>query len=182
LAAETSNALDGLERPFARFDVVPVSSPVATAASGVVATLQRAGQTPNDPHDVYIAATARTETIPVLTGDVDHFDRLDDGQVVDWNECRSSIGFASLDRVRRPPSLVSSGSRFAMWASVDRFESNRPSVYHRLGFHFFEAIPGPVGVVFPERNRRYSCPNIGINSRRTSLQNFLFLSILFRLI
>jgi tRNA(fMet)-specific endonuclease VapC len=43
LAAETSNALDGLERLFARFDVVSVSRPVATAAPDVVATLQRAG-------------------------------------------------------------------------------------------------------------------------------------------
>lgn len=32
----------------------------------------------NDLHDVYIAATARPEQLPVLTANVDHFERIDD--------------------------------------------------------------------------------------------------------
>jgi tRNA(fMet)-specific endonuclease VapC len=33
---------------------------------------------------VYIAATARTRDLPVLTANVGHFDRIDDLRVVDW--------------------------------------------------------------------------------------------------
>ncbi|MFW5920096.1 MAG: type II toxin-antitoxin system VapC family toxin, partial [Halanaeroarchaeum sp.] len=79
-------ALDGLERLLARFDVVPVSRPAATAAADIIASLKRDGKPLDDLHDVYIAATARTEQLPVLTANVDHFDRIDDVQVVDWSE------------------------------------------------------------------------------------------------
>jgi tRNA(fMet)-specific endonuclease VapC len=33
---------------------------------------------------VYIAATARSEELPVLTANVEHFERIDDVRVVDW--------------------------------------------------------------------------------------------------
>jgi len=38
----------------------------------------------DDLHDVYIAATARTQRLPVLTGTVDHFDRIENVRVIDW--------------------------------------------------------------------------------------------------
>ena len=84
--AGRQTALDGIERLLARFDVVPVTRPVATAAADVIASLKRNGEPLDDLHDVYIAATARTEQLPVLTANVDHFDRIDDVQVVDWSE------------------------------------------------------------------------------------------------
>jgi len=77
-------AIDGLERLLGRFDVVPVSRPVATAAADIIASLKRDGAPLDDLHDVYIAATARTEQLAVLTANVDHFDRVADVQVVDW--------------------------------------------------------------------------------------------------
>jgi len=79
-------ALDGLERLLARFDIVPVSRPVATAAADIIASLKREGEPLDDLHDVYIAATARVEQLPILTGNVGHFERIDDVQVIDWAE------------------------------------------------------------------------------------------------
>jgi tRNA(fMet)-specific endonuclease VapC len=48
------------------------------------AGLQDSGTALNDLHDVYIAATARTEQRPVLTANVDRFERIDSVHVVDW--------------------------------------------------------------------------------------------------
>ena len=77
-------AIDDLDRLLSRFDVLPISRPVATTAATIIATLRRAGRPLDDLHDVYIAATARTRDLPVLTANVDHFDRIDDLRVVDW--------------------------------------------------------------------------------------------------
>ena len=77
-------AIDDLDRLLSRFDVLPISRPVATTAATIIATLRRAGRPIDDLHDVYIAATARTRDLPVLTANVDHFDRIDDLRVVDW--------------------------------------------------------------------------------------------------
>lgn len=77
-------AVDGLDRLLARFDVLPVSRSVAVAAADVIDSLQNDGNSLNDLHDVYIGATARTDQLPVLTANVDHFDRIDGIDVVDW--------------------------------------------------------------------------------------------------
>ena len=77
-------AIDDLDRLLSRFDVLSISRPVATTAATMIAALKRAGQPLDDLHDVYIAATARTRDLPVLTANVDHFDRIDDLRVVDW--------------------------------------------------------------------------------------------------
>lgn len=77
-------ATDDLDRLLSRFDVLPISRPVATTAATIIATLKRAGRPLDGLHDVYIAATARTRDLPVLTANVDHFDRIDDLRVVDW--------------------------------------------------------------------------------------------------
>ena len=79
-------AIEELERLCSRFEVIPVTRPVAVAAADIIADLQSNGQRLDDLHDVYIAATGRTEQLPVLTANVDHFERIDDVQVVDWTE------------------------------------------------------------------------------------------------
>lgn len=84
-APERRDALDGLDRLLARFEIVDVDRAVATAAADIIATLQERGQPLHDLHDVYVAATARTEQLSVLTANVDHFDRIDDVTVVDWS-------------------------------------------------------------------------------------------------
>jgi len=78
------DALDGLDRLLARFELIDVERPVATAAAEIIATLQARGEPLHDLHDVYIAATAQTEQLPVLTANVDHFKRIDDVAVIDW--------------------------------------------------------------------------------------------------
>lgn len=79
-------AVDGLDRLLARFELVPVSRPVAMAAAKIIDGLRRDGNSLNDLHDVYIGATARTEQVPILTENVSHFSRIGDVDVVDWAE------------------------------------------------------------------------------------------------
>jgi predicted nucleic acid-binding protein len=77
-------AVEALARLCARFEVLDIERPVAVTAADIIADLQTRGEPLHDLHDVYIAATARTEQLPVLTANVNHFERIDDLQVVDW--------------------------------------------------------------------------------------------------
>ena len=80
------DALKALDRLCARFELLPVDRPVSVAAADIIAALQQRGEPLNDLHDVYIAATAYTEQLPVLTANVDDFDRIDGIDVVDWSD------------------------------------------------------------------------------------------------
>jgi len=77
-------ARDDLDRLVSRFDVQPVTRPVATTAASIIAALEQRREPLDDLHDIYIGATARTQQLPILTGNVDHFDRIEDVQVLDW--------------------------------------------------------------------------------------------------
>ena len=79
------DALKALDRLCARFELLPVNRPISVAAADIIAALQQRGEPLNDLHDVYIAATAYTEQLPVLTANVDDFDRIDGIDVVDWS-------------------------------------------------------------------------------------------------
>jgi predicted nucleic acid-binding protein len=79
-----SEAVTDLNRLLSRFDLLEIHRAVAIAAADIIDTLQRQGEPLHDLHDVYIAATARTEQLPVLTANVAHFERIDDIDVVDW--------------------------------------------------------------------------------------------------
>jgi tRNA(fMet)-specific endonuclease VapC len=79
-------AVDNLDRLIARFDVHPISRAVATTAAESIATLKEAGEPLHDLHDVYIGATAKTQQLPLVTGNVDHFERIDGLTVLDWEE------------------------------------------------------------------------------------------------
>ncbi len=79
-------AIDALERLLSRFDILPLSRAVATTAATIIATLKETGQPLDDLHDVYIAATARTQGLPVVTANVDHFTRIEDVRVLDWSD------------------------------------------------------------------------------------------------
>jgi predicted nucleic acid-binding protein len=83
---QREDALLGLERLLARFDVFDVTRSVAARAGDVVDDLRRRGEPLHDLHDVYIAATALTEQLPVLTANVDHFERVEGLTVVDWHD------------------------------------------------------------------------------------------------
>jgi len=77
-------AADALARLLARFETLPITRPVAVAAADIIASLRQDGRPIDDLHDVYIAATATVEQVPVLTGNVGHFERVDGIQVLDW--------------------------------------------------------------------------------------------------
>ena len=79
-----ADAMDALDRLLSRFEILPVSRPVATIAAKIIATLQKTGQQLDDLHDVYIAATAQNLDVPVVTANVNHFDRIDEIRVIDW--------------------------------------------------------------------------------------------------
>ncbi len=83
---EYRRAMDDLDRLLARFDVYPISRPIATAAAEIIAELRDAGTRLDDLHDVYVGATARVRQLPVLTANVDHFERIENVSVVDWAE------------------------------------------------------------------------------------------------
>jgi len=55
------------------------------AAADIIAELRQRGEPLDDTHHVYIAATAKTERLPVLTVDVGKFDRHDCLDVIDWS-------------------------------------------------------------------------------------------------
>lgn len=80
------DATDKLARLLARFEMKPVSRPVAVVAADIIGELRQTGDPIDDLHDVYIAATAVVEQLPVLTANVRHFERIEDIQVVDWNK------------------------------------------------------------------------------------------------
>ncbi|WP_306060030.1 type II toxin-antitoxin system VapC family toxin [Natronococcus wangiae] len=83
-AEARQTAFEDLERLLARFEIVDVDRAVATAAADLVHALQARGEPLHDLHDVYVGATALTEQLPVLTANVDHFERMDDVAVIDW--------------------------------------------------------------------------------------------------
>ena len=77
-------AQDKLTRLLARFDIHPISRPIATTAARIIGSLKQQGRPLDDLHDVYIAATARTQQLPVVTANVNDFERIDDVEVIDW--------------------------------------------------------------------------------------------------
>ena len=77
-------AMNQLDRLLARFDIHPISRSVATTAAELIATLREQGHPLHDLHDSYIGATARTQQLPVVTANVDDFDRMEGVQVLDW--------------------------------------------------------------------------------------------------
>lgn len=78
-------SIEGLNRLLSRFEIIPVTRPVATAAADIMAALRSVGSPLHDLHDVYIGATARTQELPILTANVDHFDRMPGVDVIDWS-------------------------------------------------------------------------------------------------
>lgn len=77
-------AMEGLERLLARLQIIDVPRPVAITAARIITDFRDPGEPLHDLHDVYVAATASVEAIPVLTANVDHFERIEDVRVVDW--------------------------------------------------------------------------------------------------
>ena len=69
------SAMEQLDRLLARFDIQPISRSVATSAAELIATLRAQGQRLDDLY-VYIGATARTRQLPVITANVDDFERM----------------------------------------------------------------------------------------------------------
>jgi predicted nucleic acid-binding protein len=79
-----AEAVEALERLVSRLELISVSRAVAVAAADVIAGLRARGEPLDDLQGVYIGATALTEQLPVLTANVDDFERIDDVTVVDW--------------------------------------------------------------------------------------------------
>lgn len=82
---EYAEASDRMDKLLSRFDVVDVERRIAVAASRIIQDLRSAGLPLNDLHDVYVAATAMTEQLTVLTPNVKHFDRIDGIEIEDWS-------------------------------------------------------------------------------------------------
>jgi len=81
---ERAGAHQELDRLLSRFEIVDVGRSVATTAADITAELRARGEPLHDLHDVYVAASAAVEQLPVLTANVDHFEGIDDVRVVEW--------------------------------------------------------------------------------------------------
>lgn len=79
------DAVESLERLCARVEQLPVNRRIAVDAAEIIGTFSERGEPLDDLHDVYTAATARTERCPVLTANVEHFERIEDLTVIDWS-------------------------------------------------------------------------------------------------
>ena len=75
--------LQAIEHFAARLDVLPFSPKAAVHYGQVRAELERAG-TPVGPHDMLIAAHARSEGLIVVTNNRREFDRIDGLRVENW--------------------------------------------------------------------------------------------------
>lgn len=62
---------------------LPFDRECATTAGEINATLQRDG-VPIEDADVMIAATALVHDVPIVTNNVDHFDRIDDLEILSY--------------------------------------------------------------------------------------------------
>lgn len=77
-------AIDKLERLLSRFKVFKLDKSVSSHAASIISELGPGGEKVNDLHDIYIAATARKEGIPVLTPNTQHFEPVEGVEVQDW--------------------------------------------------------------------------------------------------
>jgi tRNA(fMet)-specific endonuclease VapC len=84
---DTINVPKSVERKFyeffSAFRLIPVNFEVSKDASSIGVKLRAKGKM-IDLHDLYIAATARFSEIPVVTRNVNHFNRVDDLEVISW--------------------------------------------------------------------------------------------------
>ncbi len=83
-AQRRRDALEDLERLLARFEIVEIDRAVATASADIIHELQHQGKPLHDLHDIYIGATALVEQLPVLTANLEHFERMSRVTAVDW--------------------------------------------------------------------------------------------------
>lgn len=67
-----------------RFKVKRVDWPIGTASAEIIQNLKNRGEPLNDLHDIYIAATARNQDMPVLTANPRHFERIERVEVRKW--------------------------------------------------------------------------------------------------
>lgn len=81
-----TSAVGAMEAFLSRFEVFPVDPPVAKRAAEIIVDLRERGESLNDLHDIYVASTAITEELVLLTPNTDHFDRIQGLKVQDWEE------------------------------------------------------------------------------------------------
>ena len=69
-----------------RFKVKRIDWPIATASAEIIQDLKNRGQPLDDLHDIYIAATAKSQDKPVLTANPSHFERIEGIEVERWED------------------------------------------------------------------------------------------------
>ncbi len=77
-------AVGALEALVNRFEVLPITRPVAITAAQLIHELRSRGRALDDLHDVYIAATGLVHRLVVLTANKKHFARVEGLVVEDW--------------------------------------------------------------------------------------------------
>jgi tRNA(fMet)-specific endonuclease VapC len=82
-ARGASTRLARFERECQASVIVPLTDEIVIAAADIYATLYRAGQLIGDA-DVLIAATAMVRGLPLVTNNLDHFERVQGLAVASW--------------------------------------------------------------------------------------------------
>ncbi|MFB6208918.1 MAG: type II toxin-antitoxin system VapC family toxin [Candidatus Nanohaloarchaea archaeon] len=83
---EYSDAKDEIEKLISRFKVLPIDRNVCLKAAKIVPDLKDKGRKVDDLHDTYIAATGVANDLELLTGNPDHFQPVEDLDVMKWRE------------------------------------------------------------------------------------------------
>jgi len=73
------------QKIYENLEVVPVNREIADTAGKIMAELIQKGERV-EINDIYIAATSLVYNEPVLTGNAEHFERIEGLEVIDWEK------------------------------------------------------------------------------------------------
>lgn len=69
---------------FKNLEIIPIDTETADKAGEIMAQLIKEGEK-IEINDVYIAATAIKTGEPILTGNTEHFDKINDIETINWD-------------------------------------------------------------------------------------------------
>jgi len=84
-AREATRQAELFERQCAKSIVLPLTDPIIVQATDIYASLYKHGELVSDA-DILIAATAAVHNLPLITGNVAHFQRILGLQILSWRD------------------------------------------------------------------------------------------------
>lgn len=75
-----------IEKLLSRFKVLQIDNTVSIQTAKIRSGLKNKGSQVNDLHDTYIAATAKTEDLTLVTKNIDHFKNIEGLKTMKWSK------------------------------------------------------------------------------------------------